>query len=142
MDGVNNAYFATVVGVSEATVGRWLRGQVRPSADQVISLCRIQGVSALSGLLAAGYLLASDIENAPLFPRILDISEYSDLEIAKELVRRIEDGQEHPDLDEPVSDVGGQVDDLTTAEERDVKSRYATAANDDDSADRIYPGAP
>lgn len=147
MEGSNNAQFAASVGVSEATVGRWLRESVSPRAERVIDLCRSRNVSPLQGLIAAGYLTEDDLENSDLVPRLFDLATFTDLEIAQELVRRLEDGDEHPVLDDPgapvipfprSTDVGGTPQDLDQLDEDELLN-LPHAAGRDDSAKDVDP---
>ena len=147
MDGSNNTVFAAFADVSESTVGRWLRNSVVPQAEKVIAICRVFDVSAVHGLIAAGYLTTDDLERSSQLPRLLDLAGFTDLEIAQELVRRLEDGSEHPELDEPgapvipirsSTDVGGSQDDLGQVDEEELRE-LPHAAGTDKSAEDIDP---
>lgn len=108
--GDNNARIAATTGASEATVGRWVKGLVTPAPDQVTAVARAYGQSPLVALVAAGYVQESELEMVHALPRLLLLSEFSDLELAQELVRRIEDGAAHPDLEDPADNVTGIFD--------------------------------
>ncbi|MDY0891836.1 helix-turn-helix transcriptional regulator [Frigoribacterium sp. CFBP9030] len=134
-------------GVSPATVTRWFQGK-SPDAEQVISLARAYEHPPTDALVAAGYLTPSEAVTLGTPPRPLRIRDFSDLEIARETLRRIESG-EHPVLDAPmdadhpvmqerdnVTHLHGNVGGL---DEDQLRDRYdgEVAANKDQSADRL-----
>ncbi|MBD8702535.1 helix-turn-helix transcriptional regulator [Frigoribacterium sp. CFBP9039] len=85
----NQSEIARVAGVSTATVSRWVSGEVQPKAEQVIGVARAYGVSPFLALVAAGYLRPGDIEGTLSVPRALQITDFTDLEIAREMLRRV-----------------------------------------------------
>lgn len=101
----SQAEIAERAGVSQPSVSRWLNGGV-PSVELVIKLARSYGMSPVSALVAAGYLEPDEITNPGTRPRAIQLHEFSDLELARETVRRIEEGSrmlEQPlDADHPV----------------------------------------
>lgn len=108
-----NAYLASVrgddldkdvaekAGISASTLSRWLSGKQFPSPQQVITLARSYRESPLDALVAAGYLAASEL-GAYGTPRSLSLRDFSDLEIAREILRRIEEGEASDALTEPM----------------------------------------
>lgn len=107
--GLTKAALARKLGQNDATVGRWLNGSTpRPDADTIVSIARILGQSPVFALIAIGYIAADDLAN-PGPPRSYGLNQYTDLELAQEIVRRIEEA-EASDL--PLSvDVGGEAQD-------------------------------
>jgi transcriptional regulator with XRE-family HTH domain len=97
----NQSEIARVAGVSTATVSRWVSGDVRPKAEQVIGVARAYSVSPLLALVAAGYLEQEEIEGERDLPRGLAIGEFTELELAHEMLRRVDRGSGAV-LEEPV----------------------------------------
>ena len=97
----NQSEIADKVGTSAGTVSRWISGDVVPSAQNVIALARAYQLSPVAALVAAGYLEPDEITNSGVQPRALALHEFSDLELARETVRRIESGA-HPVLEAPL----------------------------------------
>lgn len=44
-EGLTQAQFAAMVGVKQPTVWEWLNGESKPSADRLIKIGRITGIS-------------------------------------------------------------------------------------------------
>jgi transcriptional regulator with XRE-family HTH domain len=128
----SNAEAARKSGITEATLGRWKKGSVDPKPRQVVVIARAYNASPVEALIAAGYLHPDDIDQPAQAPRRLQITEFTELELAQELVRRIEAGEMRDELE----------DDVSGLPEDDVQSRYATAANTDFSADDLDPDTP
>jgi transcriptional regulator with XRE-family HTH domain len=133
-------------GVSPATVTRWFQGK-GPDAEQVIALARAYEHRPTDALVAAGYLTESEVRTLGAPPRPLRIRDFSDLEIARETLRRIESGA-HPVLDSPMDAEHpamrerGNVTDLHEKvgglDEDQLHEQYDDlAANSDTSADRL-----
>lgn len=92
---------AQKAGVSASTLSRWLSGLQFPSPQQVIALARSYRESPLDALVAAGHLTASEL-SAYGTPRSLAIRDFSDVELAREILRRIEAGEATETLTEPM----------------------------------------
>ena len=113
----NQSEIARVAGVSTATVSRWVSGDSRPKAEQVIGVARAYDVSPLLALVAAGYLEQAEVEGELEVPRALAIGEYTDLELAQEMLRRVDRGgsallEQPVDVDHPAwAAVGGATQD-------------------------------
>lgn len=95
---------AIKVGTAQSTVSRWLSGDVVPDARQVITVARAYSMSPVVALVAAGYLTADEITNSGAQPRALSLHEFTDHELVREMLRRVEDGQSHPELDAPLDE--------------------------------------
>lgn len=61
-------------------------------------------------LFAAGYLTQEEINREAGAPAAMQVRDFDDLTIAREIVRRIEEG-ESPTLERPVDDVVRSIDD-------------------------------
>lgn len=101
------ADIAAKASVSESTVSRWRSGQVRPDPDQVERFARAYELDPREALRIAGYFAADDMEGLAEahrrdgLPRALQLRDFTDLELAQEMVRRIAAG-ESPVLEEPL----------------------------------------
>lgn len=88
---------AARIGQSESTISRWKNGTVVPEPRQAVQFARAYERNPLEALIAAGYLTAEEAASPIEVPRALQLSEFSDLELAQEMVRRVEhdrDGHE------------------------------------------------
>jgi transcriptional regulator with XRE-family HTH domain len=145
----NNADIARKGGVSGATVTRWFQGK-GPDAEQVIALARAYDHRPTDALVAAGYLTESEVRTLGAPPRPLRIRDFTDLEIARETLRRIEEGS-HPVLDAPMDaehpamqergNVTQLRPDVSALDEDQLRDRFDgdVAASKDKSADRLDP---
>ena len=100
----NQSEIARATGVHSGTVSRWLAGASRPSATQVIAVARAFDRSPVLALVAADYLTRAEVENEVQLTPGMSLAAFSELEIAEELVRRIEAGQT-TDVSETALDV-------------------------------------
>lgn len=114
----NQSEIARATGVHSGTVSRWLAGSSRPSATQVIAVARAFDRSPVLALVAADYLTRAEVESEVQLTPGMSLAAFSELDIAQELVRRIEAGEttetsEAPlDVDHPTwANVVGAVDD-------------------------------
>lgn len=85
--GLNQSEVARKTGnqVSQANVGRWLRGELTtPSASSVVAFARAFNRSPIEALVAAGYLQPSDMAVQARPP----LTEYSTDELFIELQSR------------------------------------------------------
>ncbi|WP_162942664.1 helix-turn-helix domain-containing protein [Cryobacterium soli] len=92
-DADTNRIISQRTGIPDSTISRWLSGQAYPRPRQVVDVARAYGVNPLNALVGAGYLDQSDIERAGVEPRQFQLREFSELEIAQEIVRRVQKGQ-------------------------------------------------
>ena len=133
----NQSEIARVAGVSTATVSRWVSGDSRPKAEQVIGVARAYNVSPLLALVAAGYLEQSEVEGELDVPRALAIGEFTELELAQEMLRRVDRGEgavlEQPvEVDHPAwAAVGGASQDEVDAMPSAAKSDAREIEEDD-----------
>jgi transcriptional regulator with XRE-family HTH domain len=133
----NQSEIARVAGVSTATVSRWVSGDSRPKAEQVIGVARAYNVSPLLALVAAGYLEQAEVEGELDVPRALAIGEFTELELAQEMLRRVDRGEgavlEQPvEVDHPAwAAVGGASQDEVHAMPSAAKSDARELEEDD-----------
>lgn len=133
----NQSEIARVAGVSTATVSRWVSGDARPKAEQVIGVARAYSVSPLLALVAAGYLEEYEIEGERELPRGLAIGEFSELELAHEMLRRVDRGgadvlEQPVEVDHPAwAAVGGATQDDVEALPHAAKGDAEEVEEDD-----------
>lgn len=120
----NQSEIARAAGVSTATVSRWSSRSARPLAPQVIAVARAYDQSPVFALVAAGYLTQEEVEQEVRLTPGMSLAEFSELEIAQELVRRIEAGEATEvsaaplDVDHPAwANVSGRLDDFVVVPE-------------------------
>lgn len=78
---------ATETGIEQTTLNRQLKGTV--AVETVVALCRAYDLDIADTFVAVGFI--TDAEADKLGARI-GISVFTDLELAREIVRRIEEG--------------------------------------------------
>lgn len=109
--GKSNANLAKALGLHDATVGRWMNGSTeRPAAEAVIVVARRLGQNPIHALTEVGYL---DAQEAKAFeiPREFELSEFTPVELAREILRRLEG----PQTTETPDDVGASRHDVALA---------------------------
>lgn len=91
-DGATGAKIAQRTGITASTISRWLTGEVEPRPRQVVEVARAYGVHPIPALIAANYLSEEDVDLSEVTPRLLQLRDFTDLEIAQEMVRRVAEG--------------------------------------------------
>jgi len=99
----NQSEVSRSAGIAPSTVSRWISGST-PEAAQVIAVARAFDESPIYALVVAGYLTAPEAGAGVTTPRGLQLRGFTELELAQELVRRIEAGETEHD-EEPISNV-------------------------------------
>ena len=135
----NQSEVSRRAGIAASTVSRWISGST-PEAAQVIAVARAFGESPIYALVVAGYLSASESGAGVTTPRGLQLRGFTELELAQELVRRIEAGETEYD-EEPISnvtqlgDVSGRTqdaDELTDLEQLPFAAKSAATEVEED----------
>ncbi len=121
--GAYNNAIAEAIGVDPATVGRWRTGAVDPKPRQVVAYARAFGQGPVAALIAAGYLAEAELDLPVSAPRVYTLDDFSDLELADELVRRLRLRD---------ADVGSPGQDAHSVDLS--REGYELAASEDDSA--------
>jgi transcriptional regulator with XRE-family HTH domain len=85
--GVTRKEIAAVVGVSTSIVSRWLSGEIRPSAENVVAFARAFGLRPVEALMAADYLAPGEVEGA--FEVMFSPTALSDRDLLAELAQRL-----------------------------------------------------
>lgn len=91
-EGATGSDIARQTGVPESTISRWLSSTSAPRPNQVVRVARAYGLNPLTALVAAGYVDESDVDLTAMSPRALQLREFTELELAREMVRRVELG--------------------------------------------------
>lgn len=128
-NGLSNKDIAEALDVAPSTVGRWFKG-TRPQADHVSRFASVFNAWPAEALAVAGFIPMVDDPLLKAYldqPRKTDIRLFTDLELAREMLRRIEeagsaileeplDGH-HPVFEDnvsafPLNGVAGEADDF------------------------------
>ena len=99
-DSAVGAHIAAKTGIAESTVSRWLSNTNPPKPRQAVAVARAYGTNPIDALVAAGYLDPGDVQTAHERPRMLQLRDFSEVELAEEMLRRIVEG--NSSLDEPI----------------------------------------
>ncbi|MFA4895116.1 MULTISPECIES: helix-turn-helix transcriptional regulator [unclassified Microbacterium] len=81
------ASVARRLDVSDSKVSYWRRGERHPTTREAVHVARACGRNPLEALLVGGHLDAGDIAGAVIVVHHT-IADYSDVELAQEIVRR------------------------------------------------------
>jgi transcriptional regulator with XRE-family HTH domain len=99
---------AAAAGLDASTVNRQLTGASALTIETVVAICRAYSLDMAETFVGVGFITPDEADH---LGRAHGLAEYSDLELAREIVRRIEESEATPVLTEPL-DVGGVVQDL------------------------------
>lgn len=100
--GATGRQIAQATGIGEATISRWLKGTTDPAPRQVVTVARAYDIPPLDALIATGYLSEEEANRQGGTPRTLQLREFTDHELALEMLRRVDDGKAHPELEDPL----------------------------------------
>lgn len=87
-DGETVRASASRVGQAASTVSRWRTGAALPEPRQAVAVARAYGRSPLEALEVAGYLTRDELDIPVERPRALQLRDFTDLELSREIVRR------------------------------------------------------
>lgn len=118
---------AAAVGMTHTTLANHLRADV-PDIETVLKVARHYGLEFVPLFLAAGYITPAEAEQ---FRGPVRLSDLSDLELSKEMLRRVAMGSASSDITEPpaeqvIDDVLREVEDART---EGRQSRWDLAAD-------------
>jgi transcriptional regulator with XRE-family HTH domain len=77
---------ARASGLSSSVIGRWIAGQVEPSADNVRKFADALGIPILEALIAWGYITPQEAGQPP--PAAVDLAEVPTQDLLDELKKR------------------------------------------------------
>jgi transcriptional regulator with XRE-family HTH domain len=89
IEGGSAAAFSERTGLATSTVSRWLSGEYEPKPRQAVQVARAYGLSPIGALVAAEFLDEDEIELPAARPRLLRLTDFTELELSMEIVRRI-----------------------------------------------------
>lgn len=81
---------ALPAGMDPSTLGRQLTGKSALSVETVVALCRTHHLDMADAFVAAGFITE---EEAQRLGAHVSLTAFADLELAREIVRRIEEGE-------------------------------------------------
>lgn len=85
--GATPKEIAATVGVSTSIVSRWLSGEIRPSAENVVAFARAFRMRPVEALISAGYLEPGEVEGA--FEVMFSPTTLADRDLLEELAHRL-----------------------------------------------------
>lgn len=85
--GATRKEIATAAGVSPSIVSRWLSGENRPSAENVVAFARAFQLRPVEALMAADYLEPGEVDGA--FEVMFSPTTLSDRDLIAELTQRL-----------------------------------------------------
>ena len=96
---------AQKTGNSESTISRWKSGAYLPEPRQAVIVARAYARNPIEALIGTGYLTENEAALPATRPRALELRDFTDLELAQEMVRRVESGEPgHELLDQPLDE--------------------------------------
>lgn len=104
---------ADKLGMVHTTLADQLR-KANPPAQTIVALCRVYGLPMAPAFIAAGIVTE---EEALTFSSTLALRNATDLELAREMVRRVEDGTTHEVLETPLDENHPAMKHLATNED-------------------------
>lgn len=90
--GDSGTRIAQLSGVPESTVSRWRSGIYSPKPSHVVAVARAYGVNVAEALIASNFIDAADVDLNVASARKFALREYTDMELAQEMVRRVAEG--------------------------------------------------
>ena len=122
---------AATTGLDNSTLTRQLTGKSTLAIETVVTICRSYALDLSEAFVAVGFITPTEAET---LGRTHSLTEYTDLELAQEIVRRLEAATAGPELTEPLAPVTvGKFGQMNHVEERKV----AHPALDDDHATEL-----
>jgi hypothetical protein len=127
-EGASNRAMADKVGLVHTTLASQLRAPETP-ASTLVALCRVYGIPLGEAFVAAGYITE---EEARTFSGPLVLASINEIDLSKEMLRRVVAGSASRALTEPISEevLNDVVREAETAREQKTKSAHALAAED------------
>ncbi|MGX9346596.1 helix-turn-helix domain-containing protein [Microbacterium sp. KNMS] len=129
---------AATAGIDPSTLNRQLNGTTSLTVETVVQICRAYSLDMSDVFVGVGFITA---EEANHLGRMHSITEYTDLELAREIVRRLEAGEASADLtgeltieEELAANVPGATQDEDLGRQRDY-DRVARAREEDRGED-------
>ncbi|MGK9222051.1 MULTISPECIES: helix-turn-helix domain-containing protein [unclassified Microbacterium] len=121
---------AVTSGIDPSTLNRQLNGTTSLTVETVVQVCRAYNLDMSQVFVGVGFITP---EEADHLGRIHSLSEYTDLELAREIVRRLEAGEATADLTGELNVLPQTEDDIQIVD-APRKSEHALAADEGDVA--------
>lgn len=96
----SNRAIALRIGEVPSTLNRQLMGATAIPVETVVQICRAYHLDMADAFVACGFITT---EEAETFADSRALARISDLELAREIVRRLEAGEAGPELTEPIA---------------------------------------
>jgi transcriptional regulator with XRE-family HTH domain len=97
----SQAEFAKAIQTPDGQLSKWLSGSTGVTAEKVIAIARLLNDSPVHALARVGWLSVAELTPFRV-PRTYGLNEFEDRELAKEIVRRIDNGEAAHWLTDPV----------------------------------------
>lgn len=97
----SQAEFAKAIQATDGQLSKWLSGTTGVTAEKVMTIARLLGDSPVHALARVGWINTTEIARFQV-PRTFGLEEFSDRELAAEIVRRIDAGEAGKTLTEPI----------------------------------------
>lgn len=97
----SQAEFAKAIQATDGQLSKWLSGSTGVTAEKVMVIARLLGDSPVHALARVGWISASEITQFQV-PRTFGLDEFTDRELAAEIVRRIDAGEATESLTDPI----------------------------------------
>lgn len=129
---------ATATGVEQSTLNRQLTGKTGLTVEMVVAICRTYELDLADTFVDVGFITEAEAER--LGARI-GLSVYTDLELAREIVRRIEQGEAGEDLTGDLPMPSARVTSINVrGRVQDDLDAVASERTGDDESDEGYEG--
>lgn len=91
---------ALKAGLDQSTLNRQLTGSTSLTVETVVAVARAYGLDFAETFVAVGFITEDEARH---FSRRYSLSDYSDQDLTREIVRRLDSGVATSDITEPVS---------------------------------------
>ncbi|MFC7942665.1 helix-turn-helix domain-containing protein [Microbacterium oxydans] len=129
MGNRSQAEFAKAIQSTDGQLSKWLSGTTGVTAEKVMTIARLLGDSPVHALARVGWITVSEISQFQV-PRTFGLEEFTDRELAAEIVRRIDAGEAGETLTEPI-----EAEPADLAAHRGRKANVPTAKDTIDHVD-------
>lgn len=127
-NGASNRAMAERIDMTHTTLQAHIAGDKTPG-DTVARLCRAYNVSFVEAAIVAGWTTAEEVR---AFSGGLQLADIADLELTKELLRRVASGSAGTAITEPSPEelINNVIREVEDARKNGRQSDYAVAADD------------
>lgn len=97
----SQADFARQLGITDGQLSKWRSASTGVKVETVIAIARKLGDSPLHALVEMGYLKPGDVAQFKV-QKAFGLDDYTDLELSREIIRRLEKGTASAALTAPI----------------------------------------